>query len=406
MSRYIEDSQLPIFFSRQVATKGQLDQMKNVFQTAINNLADSLKYTSDLAVIQGDIQTNATSIENINASLLEVVGRIENIEADYTLDGDVEAKLGDYTPLVAFNAHKNAMANYVAHVDHLAGLTEDGRHKAINIYFDSAGDNYLTGSNSSAVLKEIDVWLKNHYDGNNYKHDSINIEYDNTDDENINSATDVSAAIKELDSAIGVLNANFKFERILNSLPRENPNSSPTGLELIGTGYTTLLDYPLIMAVMSSVPDGTLLDNDNRHYGSASVLFRPEEIYSVDDYFWEASTEFEYNNNNNKLQDLNINTFPSPSGTYNADSYQGYSLRVNDGELPEQYSYYISEPHKINGIVPIYLELGDIGEASNSYSLNMARGVVTRSGSHLYYALPGTPVNTQKIELKFYGIKI
>lgn len=152
MALLVESSSLPKFFSKQAATKKQLDQLADVFQNAINYLADQILYnegnlSSEVSTNKSDITallTRVDSLETITTSL--DVAKISTNESNISA---LTAK--DSPTRTEFDLLNVGLADYISHIDH----PNTDRHSADNILYTPLVAGSIIGQD--ATVSEIDA---------------------------------------------------------------------------------------------------------------------------------------------------------------------------------------------------------------------------------------------------------
>lgn len=178
MEAFLSDNNLPIFFTSVAPTKGQMDQLKNVFRNAINSLHSLIHY--DQTELENTVGENYSGVATLFGQMTDVNLSLSDLETNKV---DVNTQnisliLGaDYatqTELDAMSQQANEFANTladlhsrIAYVESIAGSdseVEFANHEDIQElregYKISSATNYKEISyDDNGDPMSIDTWV-------------------------------------------------------------------------------------------------------------------------------------------------------------------------------------------------------------------------------------------------------
>lgn len=115
MPNYIDNNQLPIFYQDQPITKEQLDQLKNVFQTAFNSL-----YQIVIEEQAPDIQRIETIVDATQSLILSKLNQFDIAEAQITqITANLQTLLRQFTAIATSKANVTDLNTLYADVETL-----------------------------------------------------------------------------------------------------------------------------------------------------------------------------------------------------------------------------------------------------------------------------------------------
>lgn len=115
MPKYIDNNQLPIFYQDQPITKEQLDQLKNVFQTAFNSL-----YEIVIEEQSPDIKRIETIVDATQSLILSKLNQFDIAEAQITqITANLQSLLRQFTAIATSKANVTDLNTLYADVETL-----------------------------------------------------------------------------------------------------------------------------------------------------------------------------------------------------------------------------------------------------------------------------------------------
>jgi hypothetical protein len=115
MPQYIDNNQLPIFYQDQPITKEQLDQLKNVFQTAFNNL-----YKVVIETQAPDIQRIQTVVDATQSLIISKLNQFDLAEEQITqITANLQSLLRQFSAIATSKANVTDLNTLYADVEAL-----------------------------------------------------------------------------------------------------------------------------------------------------------------------------------------------------------------------------------------------------------------------------------------------
>ena len=156
MAFLVPNSSLPTFYIGEAIKQSELNQMKIVFQDAINHLNDLYKFNE--SDVTDQVGTNKDNIDTLIAQMITVnsdLSILETNKVDVNSATLANIIAQNYITQTEFDALQNAVSNYIAHIDHPGTVN----HSADHILFTPLGTKSIDGgvTEVDAAIDDLDV---------------------------------------------------------------------------------------------------------------------------------------------------------------------------------------------------------------------------------------------------------